>query len=213
MYKEILALLLLIVLLSGCADTKEVKKEVGKKAMVANKATKEAQGPSSIFLDDFDTGEKPNRMGGDSGTWNKDAEDLTQGCVMSFDAITHYGEKGFSLKLDYDVDSPNAAYCGYWSKLEGKNISKCKSLIFYAKGDDMEGYTTKFVVELKGAKQSSKYIVEGLNNGWKMFKIPLSEFKEIKDWTSMKEFVITFDDITATNKQGGIYIDEIYFSE
>ncbi len=213
MLKKFFVICLAVTFLIGCADTKEVKKEVGKKAMVANKATKGAQGSSSIFLDDFDTGEKPNKMGGDSGTWNKDAEDLTQGCVMSFDGITRYGEKGFSLKLDYDVDSPNAAYCGYWSKLEGKNLSKCKSLVFYAKGDDTEGYTTKFTIELKGAKQSSKYTVTGLNNSWKIFRIPLSEFKEIKDWASMKEFVITFDDITVTNKQGGIYIDEIYFSE
>ncbi|MBM3252955.1 MAG: hypothetical protein FJZ16_01720 [Candidatus Omnitrophica bacterium] len=201
MLKKIFTLCLAVIFLSGCAETKVgIKKESKKEEM-----------PSALFLDDFDTAEKPNKFGGDSGTWNKDPEDLTQGCIMSFDGLVRYGEKGFSLKLDYDVDSPNPAYCGYWSRLQDKNLSKYKYLVFSAKGDDIEGYTTKFMVELKNAKQKSKYIVSGINNNWQRFKIPLSEFKEITDWTSMKEFVITFDDATVTNKRGGIYIDEIYF--
>ncbi len=203
MKNKIFAGLLIIFFLSGCAETTETVKKESKKEEKA----------SALFIDDFDTAEKPNKFGGDSGTWNKDPEDLTQGCIMSFDGLVRYGEKGFSLKLDYDVDSPNAAYCGYWSKLQDKDISRYKYLVFYAKGDDVEGYTTKFILELKNANQSSKRIVEGINNSWQMFKIPLSEFREIKDWKSMKELVITFDDVTVTNKKGGIYIDEIYFSE
>ena len=40
---------------------------------------------NELIISDFDTGDKPNNLGGDFGSWNKDPEDSTQGCTISFE--------------------------------------------------------------------------------------------------------------------------------
>ena len=44
-----------------------------------------AKSGNEIMLADFDTGDKPNNVGGDFGAWDKDPNDDTQGCQLSFD--------------------------------------------------------------------------------------------------------------------------------
>ncbi len=164
----------------------------------------------NILIDNFNAAEKPNKLGGDFGVWNKDPEDTTQGVTMSFDSAIKHGDKGFSLKLEYDVDSENAAYCGFWSKLQKANFSKGKNLLLYVKGDEDAGFTTDIKLELKNSKgEVGSYILSGITKSWKEFSIPLSEFTGLTDLSSMEEFVITFDDVTATVKKGAIYVDDI----
>ncbi|MDD4879251.1 MAG: hypothetical protein PHR22_02205, partial [Candidatus Omnitrophica bacterium] len=40
----------------------------------------------TLVTADFDSGDKPNNIGGDFGAWNKDEADMTQGCKSEFDA-------------------------------------------------------------------------------------------------------------------------------
>ncbi|MDD5072390.1 MAG: hypothetical protein PHO67_04480, partial [Candidatus Omnitrophica bacterium] len=41
---------------------------------------------ATLVIADFDSGDKPNSIGGDFGAWNKDEADMTQGCKMDFDS-------------------------------------------------------------------------------------------------------------------------------
>lgn len=164
----------------------------------------------NILIDNFNAAEKPNKLGGDFGAWNKDPDDTTQGCTMSFDGAIKHGDKGFSLKLEYDVDSENAAYGGFWSKLQKANFSKGKNLLLYVKGDEDAGFTTDIKLELKNSRgEAGSYILSGITKSWKEFAVPLSEFSGLTDLSSMEEFVITFDDVNATVKKGVIYVDDI----
>ena len=83
---------------------------------------------ATMLVDDFNRGEKPNALGGDFGAWDKDPSDPTQTCTIAFDKANAFGGVGYALRLDYDVDSPNPAYNGFWMKLEGIDISQCKDL-------------------------------------------------------------------------------------
>ena len=85
---------------------------------------------STLLVDDFDRGQKPNALGGDFGSWDKDPSDPTQKCTISFDKAGAFGGVGYSLKIDYDVDSPNPAYNGFWMKLQGSNVSSYAKLTF-----------------------------------------------------------------------------------
>jgi len=38
----------------------------------------------ALVVADFDTGDKPNNLGGDFGAWDKDPNDESQGCQLSF---------------------------------------------------------------------------------------------------------------------------------
>jgi len=162
---------------------------------------------------DFDSGSKPNNLGGDFGAWNKDETDLTQTCMDSFSSEVKYGDKGYSLKLAYDVDSPNPAYNGFWTKLQNQNLIDYKELVFYVKGEEEKGFTTRFKVELKNPTQVASFLVAGVTSDWQKVVIPLQKFKAITDWSQMTEFVVVFDDLTSNPKEGVIYIDDIYFSD
>ncbi len=165
---------------------------------------------ATLLVDDFDRGEKPNALGGDFGAWDKDPNDATQTCALSFDKGHAFGGVGYSLKLDYDVDSPNPAYNGLWSKLEGADLRSYKKLTFYVKGDKDTGYTKSFKLELKNGKEVGQYVLKGVTDQWKRVSIPLSEFG-LKDLRGMTEFVIVFDDASSDPKSGSVFLDEIAF--
>ena len=163
---------------------------------------------------DFDTGDKPNNLGGDFGAWDKDPNDDTQWCEVSFE----YGDDalgepdGYSLRLSYDVDSPSPAYNGFWTKLEGEDFSDYNTLNLYVKGDSEKGFTKRLKIELKDYQKTAAYIVSGVTEKWQKVSIPFEKFRTISDWSSMNEFVIVFDDINSNPKEGSILFDQVTVS-
>ncbi len=165
-----------------------------------------------IIVANFDSGEKPNNLGGNFGAWNKDPSDPTQWCRESFDNVARHGDAGFVMKLDYSVLSPNPAYNGFWMMLPNLDATKYDALNLWVKGDSKAGYTTVFKIELKNAsKQMGRYYVSNVGDQWQEISIPLSEFKGLIDRSSLTEFVIVFEDRMASNKKGVLYIDDIRF--
>ena len=164
---------------------------------------------ASLLIDDFNDGEKPNALGGDFGSWNKDEADPTQKCVNMFDSINAYGGVGYALKLDYDVDSPNPAYNGFWMKLQEIDATPYKYLVFYIKGDMTNSFSPQIKIELKSGAEVGKYLLKGITEEWQRVRIPLQDFVGLTMLNPMSEFVIVFDDINSKPKVGTIYVDEI----
>jgi len=166
---------------------------------------------ATLLVDDFDKGDKPNALGGDFGAWDKDPSDPTQKCTIAFDKANAYGGAGYSLRIDYDVDSPNPAYNGFWSKLQSADITPYQFLTFYIRGDAQRGHTNQIKLEIKNGKEVGKYLLKGISDEWQQVRIPLKDFQGLTTGKGMTEFVIVFDDITSTKKTGSIYLDEIAF--
>ncbi|OGW85065.1 MAG: hypothetical protein A3C35_04410 [Omnitrophica bacterium RIFCSPHIGHO2_02_FULL_46_11] len=181
--------------------------------VLANSAPVRAEG-NELVIGDFNTGDKPNNIGGDFGSWDKDPNDETQSSQISFEAEDALGDKaGYSLRLDYDVDSPNPAYNGFWMKLNDLDATAYNTVNFYMKGDDEAGYTKRVKIELKdSSKQPSPYIVAGLTDQWQKFSIPFDKFKRVQNWNALSEFVVVFDDINSNPKSGTIFLDHVTFS-
>ena len=174
-----------------------------------------APASNELVIADFDTGDKPNNIGGDFGAWDKDPNDETQGTQMSFDTDDSQGDaSGYSCRLDYDVDSPNPAYNGFWMKLNGEDATAYNTLNFFVKGDAKAGYTKRFKIELKDmTNKPSAYIVSGVTDKWQKISIPFEKFRRIENWNSLNELVFVFDDINSSPKTGGILLDQITFSK
>lgn len=174
-----------------------------------------APAANELVIADYDTGDKPNNIGGDFGGWDKDPNDESQGCQMSFDTDDSQGDaSGYSIRLDYDVDSPNPAYNGFWMKLNGEDATAYNTLNFYVKGDAKKGYTKRFKIELKDmTNKPSAYIVSGVTDQWQKISIPFEKFRRIENWNSLNELVFVFDDINSSPKTGSILIDQITFSK
>ena len=176
-------------------------------------ATGSAQAKEA-YVDDYNTGAKPNSMGGDLGAFDYQPTDFTQACIEVYDPDVKRGNSGFSLRLDYDVDSINPAFNGFWTKLNGFNASDYDKIVLWIKGDANKGYTTTLKVELKNDQgQVGAYYVTGVTGDWTEVEIPLDRFAGITNLSSLSEFVIVFEDRIATSKDGTIWIDDIYFSD
>ena len=167
--KKIIPLVVVIVIfaISGCAGedaktgvgvTEEKTNENGVLGSVLSNGKleeKEAAKPPEMMpsenvlvVADFNDASRPCNIGGDFGAWDKDPADFSQSCKDTFDPTNKFGERGFGMKLDYDVESKNPAYNGFWLKLKNTDATSFKNLVFYAKGDAESGYTTLFKVEL-----------------------------------------------------------------
>lgn len=172
-----------------------------------------------LLLDDFNAAVSANKLGGATGGWNYNPGDKEQYCEASFDNKVFRGGEGASLRLKYDIDTPvtyykefpNTSFNGYYTKLNNADLTGLKYLVMYIKGGHDQGFTRNITVEIKNARQSEKYVLEGITDSWKRFIVPLWQFKNISDWSAMQEMVITFDD-KATRKTGVIYVDDICFT-
>ncbi|MDP8216880.1 MAG: carbohydrate binding domain-containing protein [Candidatus Kaelpia imicola] len=163
-----------------------------------------------IIIADFNSGEKPNNIEGNFGAWDRDPDDITQSATDSFITTIRRGDEGYSIQIYYDVDSPNPAYNGFWMDLAGLDASNRSVLSFWIKGDEMRDYTTTFKVELKNEKgEVGKYYVSNVTDDWQEVIIPFKSLGGLNDLSSLNELTLVFEDMTATKKEGAIYIDDI----
>jgi hypothetical protein len=151
---------------------------------------------------------------GEFGAWDKDPNDFTQTCYDSFSPIVKRGEKGYSLRIDYDVDSPNPAYNGIWFKLGNVDLRDYKYLVLCVKVDKKRGFTKHFKIELKNNYgEKGIFYLTNITDNWKQYKIPLNKFMGISNFDKLKELVFVFEDWRVTKKEGTIYVDDIYFTK
>lgn len=169
-----------------------------------------ADSSNELMIADFNSGAKPNNIGGDFGSWIYDPNDPMQGCIEAFDQADRFGNRGYALRLIYSVESTKPAFGGLWMRLKNLDASKFDNLAFRVRGDAKMGYTSTFKVELRDAlDQSSHHYVRGITDQWQDVVIPLKDFQGMSNFRKLKEFVIVFEDTTATVKRGVIYIDDV----
>jgi len=169
-------------------------------------------GQETLAVADFNKPGSSSNIGSAFGTWDKDPNDVTQSCRMKFVKDDAIGSKeGMSVRLEYDVDSPNPAYNGFWLKLDNADTSNYRILHFYIRGDAQTGFTSRIKIEIKDKKGGKDtHVVENISEKWQKISIPLKPDRSIKK--QLLEFTIVFDDVTSRPKQGAILIDEIEFS-
>ncbi len=162
----------------------------------------------AVLIADFDSGSKPNNVGGDFGAWDKDPADNSQYAREAFSRKVTRNGQGASMEITYDVDSPKAAYNGFWMKLGNLDARDKSQVVFWAKGDEKKGCTERFKVELKTAGERGSFYVDGVTTEWTKVVIPLDEFN-ITDMSQLDELVIVFEDHTSRPKEGILYIDDV----
>ncbi len=165
----------------------------------------------SLLVDRFDD----CISGTEAGAWHGGSS-TSKDCVIAFYSSVNRDETGCSMKVRYNVEK-KGAYNGAWIRLGNLDLREYDELIFWVKGDEKEGYTTTFKIELNSPKGSGEYIVDGVTNSWKEIAVPLTAFKTSSgasgiNWSNVTEFTLVFEDWRATNKDGVIYIDDIYFT-
>jgi len=189
------------------------------------------QKPTELIVQDFESGNLKNNLDGDSGAWDVDPEDDTADCVP--EVVPNEGPAGSksSLKLTYDVDSPDPSSNGFWTKLKNLDASQFDHLEFDIRGDKDRGFTNILKIEVKKFKDKERieklkgtYVIEDINSEWTHISIPLNKMTGVLDFANpdtwknpvsgfkdLDEFVIVFEDRRVSKKEGVIYVDNIKF--
>lgn len=99
--------------------------------------------------------------------------------------------------------------------LAGINLEGYHFLSFSFKLDDkitkkMRYATLKINVE-NARKEVANYYVQGMSNKWQEFRIPLSYFDSIKDWSMLNSVSFILQPWNIDGKEGTLYIDNIHF--
>lgn len=169
---------------------------------------------NNLLIADFN--KSRTNLGEEFGTWDKDSNDPTQSCKMSVAKEDALGNsEGKSLRLDYDVDSPNPAYNGFWLKISNAKALEFDTLSFYIKGDPSKGFTTKIKIEIKDKRKGkATFFIENITDKWQKISLTLDKrsFGENQP-KPFEEFVVVFDYQTSYPKTGRLLIDQIEFSK
>jgi hypothetical protein len=173
------------------------------------RSTGRALPAGALLVSDFYSDQLVNALGGAYGAWEKDPSDPTQKCTLTF-AKPGADGTGKAVRLEYSVDSPNPAYNGFWMKLQDKDISKYKKLVFWAKGNTGADAPNNFKVELKNSKEAGHFYVTGITSEWTKVEIPFDKFEGLTNLQKMTEFTIVFEDQNTVPKKSSLYIGEIY---
>lgn len=173
-----------------------------------------AAGPAKgRVVEDFSDAEDARAgLGVKFGAWDKDPGDKTQGATVEIDTDQSRENTGASLRIDYDVDSPNAAFNGVWFKLDNLDASQYQALEFWIKGVDGAS-PARFKVELKGSGQLGSTYIGGIDSTWKRISIPLSQFRGLNRLDALNELTLVFEDHAVGQKTGTIYVDDIQFGD
>jgi hypothetical protein len=168
-----------------------------------------------VLFVDLNDADMKSALGGEWEVWLRTEEDDTQTSKMNFTKDDALGNpEGHSIRIDYDVDSPNPAYNGIRASLNTLDASEYKFLNLYLKGEPAPGQTQNVKIELIGPdKRPSPYVITGITGEWQKFQLPLSEFMVIQDWKTLEKFVVVFADILNLPKTGTLSIDQVYFSK
>ena len=170
--------------------------------------------PAKMMLADFNSGRKINKIGGKFDSWDKDPSDDSEYCIISFSSVHKVGEEGMSLYVEYDVDSDEPTYNGFWMKLQSADLRPYKYLVLHVKGDVEKGFTERIILEIKDAHgRSGRTMLPGITGNWREIYVPFTMLKGINDLSNIEEFVITFTSDKVYPKSGAIYIDNIYVSK
>jgi len=164
-----------------------------------------------MVIESFDEADMPQNI----RTWVHNILDFDQG--IEIELVDHDAENkagGRSLAIHFDVDSSNPAMAGCWIRLKKQDLTEFDALHFSLKSGEGERFTGNVAVQLTDSgNRKAPYLIGGISDEWKEFRIPLKKFKRIADWSAVKEFEIVIDDINARPKEGTLLIDEIYVTK
>jgi hypothetical protein len=112
-------------------------------------------------------------------------------------------------KINFNFDPAKKEI--YSVNLNRLNLAKYKSLAFAVKKADYKDLTSLRVEFTNAFKEKSEIYLKDIPHRWKDFKIALSDFKGITDWSEMSNLSFIIEQWNTKEKHGIVYVDNIRF--
>ena len=193
---------------SGYETGEDNKEDLGLTPLFSRKKATE------LVLDDFNKGlsegvfhQRKNSLGFYHGTWAQ----RPSYAYTSKSAKYRRGDSGLSLELRYRKEK---GWCGWYTRLEGLDISKYNILSFWVKGGiGTERFDIGFIDKARdNARMDAVYagpvdhFLKGqVQSGWKEVKVPLSRVAADVDLTQLSAIVFWF----KYRGDGSVFIDDL----
>jgi len=173
--------------------------------------------PDPILVDDFETGQthglfaqRKNRLDAFQGTWAR---------RPSYTVITKVldsrpGSVGNALRLEY---SKVGGWCGWYTLLNGIDISCHNALTFWVKGDEggerfdiglADDTMQDLEIDAVYVGSIKSFLPEGVTTQWQQVKIPLQSLKSELNLDRMGSLVFWF----RYEGKGAVQVDDIAFA-
>lgn len=93
--------------------------------------------------------------------------------------------------------------------LNGLNINRFHNLTFSAKKGYFNDYICLRIEFINAYREKSEVYIKDIPHKWSKFKIPLSDFRNITDWSEMKELAFIVEDWNTKQDNGLVYIENV----
>jgi len=115
------------------------------------------------------------------------------------------------IRIRYDLGYPFPQVETFSIAVPKMNAGKYGALQFAVRG--AEGRPGTIRVEIRNQRQEvSSVFVHGVGYAWNTQSIPLDQFKEITDWSSVSEILFVLESWNTTTQTGLLLIDDVCFS-
>jgi len=112
-------------------------------------------------------------------------------------------------KINYDFNQAKKEAAVF--DLKDMNLFGFKSLGFRLRKGNYRDNLHMRVEFVSGFKEASEIYIKQIPNRWENFKIGLVEFKDIGDWSRMRQLLFIIEEWNAQVKKGTVYIDDVRF--
>lgn len=97
----------------------------------------------------------------------------------------------------------------YSINLNNLDLAHYKVIGFAAKKTDFSDNLSLRVEFTNAFREKSEVYIKGLPHKWRDYKINLSDFKNISDWSRMSELSFIVEEWNAKEKRGVVYVDNV----
>ena len=136
------------------------------------------------------------------------------GCRMRISDVRFRGDSGYALRIDYDLHESLSKRCGISISTKDMDFSAFDGFVFYAWAqiEKDEAPLAFDILFLGKDSEIASVHIDNLRARWTPVAVPFGTIEEITDWKKIKSVDIVFDQHNIKQKQGTIFIDDIYLS-
>ena len=112
-----------------------------------------------------------------------------------------------ALKINFNFDPAKKE--SYSLALNKLNLARFRTLGFAVKKEDSNDSISLRIEFSNIYKEKAFIYLKDIPRRWQEYKINLSEFKGINDWSEMTELTFVVEEWNATQKEGIVYLDNV----
>lgn len=117
------------------------------------------------------------------------------------------------IRVSYNLNEPFPQIKRFTLTVPNVNVLKYKKINFVMRGFSSAYPGVVKVIVRNRRNEASEYFARDVKVDWQNFSIAFDQFKEITDWSSLKEIEFVFEAWNVEKKQGTVLIDGLCFAQ